>query len=86
VHRGDRRIGSSAITAGLPFRVLTRGLETVIEEAATGRPVAWFPYALKHIATHPSGLLWAGAAGSHLYLLRLEGAGNAKKSSTANDE
>ena len=49
------------------------GLETVIEPAAGGDPIAWFPYALSHIATHPSGRLWAGSVGGHLYMIQLEG-------------
>jgi WD40 repeat protein len=57
----------------LAWRAMTRGLETVIEPAAGGTAVAWFSPALKRITTHPSGRIWAGVAGSHVYLIRLEG-------------
>ncbi|MFC1806506.1 WD40 repeat domain-containing protein [Planctomycetota bacterium] len=70
--RGDL----SAIAAGaleFPFRALVLGKETVIECAVTGRPVAWFPAALDPIVTHPSGRTWAGAVGSHVYIITLEG-------------
>lgn len=29
-------------------------------DAATGRPVAWFPACRDHIATHPDGRTWVG--------------------------
>ena len=48
-------------------------LETVIERASDGQAIAWFPVALEHIATHPSGRVWAGSAGNRLYLIRLDG-------------
>jgi WD40 repeat protein len=67
----------SAIAAGAvayPWRAVSRGQETVIERANDGQAVAWFPAALEHIATHPSGRVWAGSVGNHLYLIRLEGA------------
>ncbi len=52
---------------------LARGLETVIDDAETGRPIAWFPVALDCINTHLGGRMWAGAGGHHVYLLQLEG-------------
>jgi hypothetical protein len=67
---------AAAIAAGAasyPWRARRRGLETVIERASDGQAVALFPAALGHIATHPSGRVWAGSAGNHLYLIRLEG-------------
>jgi WD40 repeat protein len=67
---------SSAIDSGppqFPWRAVTRSLETVIELALTGQPVAWFPTALLHIATHPSGRIWAGAVTNYLCLFALEG-------------
>ncbi len=51
------------------------GLETVVKASATGQAVAWFPLALDHLATHPSGRTWAGGAGSYLCLITLEGKG-----------
>ncbi|MBC8114054.1 MAG: hypothetical protein H7062_06730 [Candidatus Saccharimonas sp.] len=65
-----------AIAAGVPLRAMTRGLGTVIEDAASGRPIASFPVALSFISTHPSGRQWAGAAANHLYLITLEGPAN----------
>jgi WD40 repeat protein len=65
-----------AIAAGakaFPWRALKRDLETVVEESATGKPIAWFPIALDHITTHPTGRCWAGTSGNHVYLLQLEG-------------
>jgi hypothetical protein len=72
----EGRTDISAIAAGrpqFPWRAVVRPLETVIESALTGQPVAWFPRALEHIATHPSGRLWAGAATNYLCLFTLEG-------------
>jgi len=46
---------------------------TVIEPARSGDPIAWFPAAIEHITTHPSGRSWAGSAGNHVYLIELEG-------------
>jgi hypothetical protein len=55
------------------WRALRRSLETVIEPAAGGDPIAWFPAVLDNITTHPSGRSWAGSVGNHLYLIQLEG-------------
>ena len=66
----------SAIGAGarlFPWRMMARGLETVIEDAASGQVIAWFPYALERIFTHPSSRQWAGPAGNHVYFIALEG-------------
>jgi hypothetical protein len=70
--RGDVK----AIAAGAgshPYRALIRDQETVIEPAAGGDPVAWFPDDLENITTHPSGRIWAGSAGHHLDIIQLEG-------------
>jgi WD40 repeat protein len=56
------------------WRVLTGRLETMIAHSEVGPMVAWFPEALEIIAGHPSGRVWAGSAGNHLYIIRLEGA------------
>jgi WD40 repeat protein len=55
------------------WHALTHGLETVIKPEGGGETIAWFSPALNYISTHPSACIWAGAAGSHLYLIRLEG-------------
>jgi hypothetical protein len=66
----------AAIASGatvFPWRALIRRRETVIEPATGGEAVAWFPVAFDEIATHPSGRIWAGAFGHHVYLIQLEG-------------
>jgi WD40 repeat protein len=69
---------ASALVAGvagtLAWRAMTRGLETVIEPAVGGTAVAWFSPPLERITTHPSGRIWAGRVGHHLYILQLEDA------------
>lgn len=52
---------------------ITRGLETVIEDAATAKVIARFPEVLENIRTHPSSRRWAGSAWNYLCLLTLEG-------------
>jgi WD40 repeat protein len=72
----DERADSFAIAGGppqFPWRAVVRPLETVIVSALTGEPVAWFPRALRRIATHPSGRIWAGPATNYLCLFTLEG-------------
>ncbi len=69
---GDLR----AIAAGsqaFPLRALARGLETVVERADSSQRVAWYPASLGELVTHPSGCKWAGAVGSYLCLITLEG-------------
>jgi len=72
--------GDIALLAATPahfrWRVLTKDSETVIEEVATGRRIAWFPEAGAHLMTHPNGILWACGMGRYLCLLRLEAAGS----------
>jgi WD40 repeat protein len=65
-----------AATAGVaqfPWLAWTHDLETVIEAADSGQPVAWFPTALRRIAALPGGRAWAGTTGSYLCLFTLEG-------------
>src|SRR5262249_47742774 len=59
----------------IPCRGLLRGSVTVIESASTMQTVAWFPFTLDRLATHPSGRIWAGSVGSYLCLFTLEGGG-----------
>jgi hypothetical protein len=61
----------AAGAVAFPYRAIELW-ETAIERASDGQYVAWFPVALRDIATHPSGRVWAGAVGNHLYLIRLE--------------
>ncbi|HEX4146846.1 MAG TPA: TIR domain-containing protein [Pirellulales bacterium] len=75
VIQGSGDVRAIAVGASVfPWRALSRNQETVVERAADGAVVAWFPERLANIGTQPSGRLWAGAKGNHLYLLRLEGA------------
>ena len=70
-------VGAIAAPATVfPWRAMSRNLETVIEPASGGEAVAWFPAALEHLATHPSGRIWAGSVDKHVYLIRLEGGPN----------
>jgi WD40 repeat protein len=71
--QGIGDVAAIAAGHGFPWRAMNRGLETVVEESATGKPIAWFPVALDMITTHPSGRCWAGASGNHVYLLQFEG-------------
>jgi WD40 repeat protein len=57
-----------------PWWALVRGLETILEDAHSGSPIAWHPVALRNITTHPSGRTWAGGSESNLILFTLEGA------------
>jgi len=69
---GDVRAIASGSQA-FPLRAVARGLETVVERADNGKTLGWFPVALQHIVTHPSGRTWAGAVANHLYIITLEG-------------
>ena len=66
----------AAIAAGpsrFPLRALRRGLETVIEDAATGAPVARFPMPLDHLSAFPNGRGWVGTSALHVYIVAIEG-------------
>jgi WD40 repeat protein len=63
----------AAPAAETPWRVVERDLETVVEEAATGGPVARLPLELWDVNAAPAGRTWAGAAGNYLCLFTLEG-------------
>ncbi len=66
----------AAIAAGaseFPLRALSRGQETIVEQAKDGKPMAWFPMPLQSIVTHPSGRDWAGSEDKHLDIITLEG-------------
>ena len=69
---GDvRAIGAGPLL--FPLRAVARGLETVVERARSGKPVACFAVPLDRIVTHPSRRTWAGASDNHLYIITLEG-------------
>jgi hypothetical protein len=63
----------NAIEPGGRWRAVCRGLETVIEEARSGREVAWFGEALRLITKHPTEPLWLAATIGQVVLIRLEG-------------
>jgi WD40 repeat protein len=78
-------VDPAAIAAGagrFPWRAMVRGPETAIEDAASGRKVAWLPMPLEKVVTHPGGRTWAGFYSTywgnyystHLVLFTLEGA------------
>jgi hypothetical protein len=56
-----------------PWGALSRDLETVIEPATGGDPIAWLSTTLDHITCHPAGRSLVGSVGKHLYLIQLEG-------------
>jgi WD40 repeat protein len=68
---GDVRAIADGATY-FPFRAVARVSQTVIDDAATGQPIAWFPVAFTSLTTHPDGRRWAGARHSQIYLLHLE--------------
>jgi hypothetical protein len=51
----------------------------IIEDAATGAPVARFPVPLDHISTFRNGRAWVGANANHLYIITLEGGEDSSK-------
>jgi len=61
-----------SVTA-LGWRAFANSLETPVEPADGGDPIAWVPVAARHLTAHPSGRQWAGSYNKHLYILRLEG-------------
>jgi WD40 repeat protein len=74
VREGTKDITAlSAQTAVVPWRIVGRELETVLETEA-GQPIAWFPLPLERLTTHPSGRTWAGSAAdaNHVALFTLE--------------
>jgi WD40 repeat protein len=65
-----------AVAAGcarFTWIALSQTLETIVLEAASQQPLAWFPESIAHLCTHPSGRIWAGCVGSYLCLFTLEG-------------
>jgi hypothetical protein len=72
--RNTRAVAASGVEYSL--RPMARESQTVIETSADGAEVAWFPAEMRGLVTHPSGRTWAGSVSSHLYLIRLEGAGS----------
>jgi WD40 repeat protein len=62
-----------AVRAGSRWQAVIRGPDVEITSAETGQVVGRFPAALECLAAHPSGRIWAGSCGKHLYHFALEG-------------
>lgn len=52
---------------------LNLGSETEVRSPQTSRTAAWYPHPISKIVSLPSGASWAGATGSHLQIVTLEG-------------
>ena len=66
----------NALAAGSilqPYRVIAQDGETIIYLADTGDTVGWWPDALSSLAAHQSGLVWIGASGKYITLIKFEG-------------
>ncbi|HRZ84121.1 MAG TPA: hypothetical protein P5069_16860, partial [Candidatus Hydrogenedentes bacterium] len=71
--QGDGDTASIAAGPALhPLRVLARKGEMVIEDAASGMPVDWFPAGYILITAAATGQVWAGVSANYLGLIRLE--------------
>jgi WD40 repeat protein len=57
-----------------PYRALARGLELVVEDAATANPIARFPVGMAAaiIVTCPNGRTWAGRIDRYVCIVRFE--------------
>lgn len=63
------------LTSGSPqssYHALARDLETVIEDSATNKPVAWYPGEISSVVTHPKVRAWAGILSGRPILIILE--------------
>lgn len=72
----ERRGGAEPRTResqSFPFVVSAAPLETGFQNAATGHPVVWLVESLQMISPHPSGRVWTGSEGNHLYVVAMEG-------------
>jgi len=65
------------------WRARAEEAQTNIEPTAGGEPVARFPVSLALLIPHPSGRIWAGAFGHHVYLFELEEGGRRRLGSKA---
>src|SRR5262249_52738922 len=61
-----------AVCAGSHWQAVIRGPEVEITSAETGQVVGRFPAVLGCLTAHPSGRIWAGSSGKHLYHFALE--------------
>jgi WD40 repeat protein len=73
LERGNDLAALASDPASFPWRLRESGLETVVEEVANGRPLAWLPFTPQQLSTHPLGRTWAGGVGSYVCLFTLEG-------------
>lgn len=72
--RPDEIAESPAAVLLDPLRVVSLGQELAIVDEASGGPIAYLAGRVDYIAADPAGRAWAGTRGSHLFLVRLEGA------------
>ena len=73
---GVNRLAAVSASSGrgtCPIVASVRGNETCLVDVNTGLPIASLPARLNALRSEPDGRVWAGKAGNHLYLLRLEG-------------
>jgi hypothetical protein len=64
----------AARPANVPWRAIMRGLDLVLEEAATGHPIARFPAAPSDwFTSSPCGRAWVWVVNRYIYLVTLEG-------------
>jgi hypothetical protein len=86
VRRGTNHVAAiAASNIQDHFNVHVRGIETVIEQAATGQKVAWYPAAPlanpnseRLVVSSPTGNAWAIAVGKNLQLFTVEGSLSAR--------
>lgn len=55
------------------FRVFPRGFETIVEDLASKKPLAYFPIALYPAVSVPKSRVCAGAEGAHLHIVDCKG-------------
>ena len=71
--RGARNVTDMVTVTGTENLMMAATLadgQTIIENAATGSPVAWFPGL--YSAVHPKESVWSAGEGDYLSIIRLE--------------
>ena len=56
---------------GLPFLAVSRTDETQIEDVATRKVIAWFPFALQDLRSYPKARAWRGVVFHRLHIFSL---------------
>jgi WD40 repeat protein len=67
------RTDVDALARGAPCCVLAGAVETAVETWPGGSPLTRLPVKAGLVCADPSGRVWAGASGKHVWLFRLEG-------------